>query len=270
MTNSRGKHLFDCWDRLKGNLANKNILLLLDYDGTLTPIVETPDQAVLSQEVKEILVKLSKVYSCHLVIVTGRALPNIKKMVGIKGITYTGNHGFEIEGSDIHFESPVAPRYKELLYRIKADLEKRLSPIEGVWLEDKRITLSLHYRRVDEKNIKLLEKIFTSVCRPHIKDKEIEIQSGKKVFEIKPPIAWDKGQAALWLLAKWENLWGKDNLVSMYIGDDIADEEAFKLLKDKSLTVSVGENARSSAIYYLKNPQEVTQLLKGILELKRA
>lgn len=270
MTNFRGKYLFDCWDRLKGNLANKNILLFLDYDGTLTPIVETPDKAVLSQEVKEILLKLSKICSCHLVIVTGRALPDIKKMVGIKGITYTGNHGFEIEGSDIHFESPVAPRYKELLNRIKTDLEKSLSPIKGAWLEDKRIILSLHYRPVDEKNIKSLERIFNRVCRPYIKNKEVKIQPGKKVFEIKPPIAWDKGQAALWLLAKWESLWGKGNFISMYIGDDVADEEAFKLLKDKSLTVSVGENTRSSAIYYLENQQEVTQLLKGILELKKA
>ena len=120
------KYLFDEWDKLKKGLNDKIILLNLDYDGTLTPIAATPDEAVLSREVKSVLEELARVKDCELAIVSGRALKDIRKMVGIKNIVYVGNHGFEIDGPRIHFESLTPPDIKKYSRRSKAAWPKIL------------------------------------------------------------------------------------------------------------------------------------------------
>ena len=90
--------------------------------------------------------------------------------------------------------------------------------------------------------------------------------AGKKVLEIRPPLAWDKGKAALWLLRKQELAYGRGNVVPVYIGDDSTDEDAFEALKGRGVTVFVGPPRLSAAQYYLKQTQEVTELMKRITE----
>ena len=109
------RYLFEYWNKLKGDFARKAVALFLDYDGTLTPIVQTPDKAVLSFKNRRLLEKLIKNHLCKLAIISGRALKDIKKKVDIPGIVYVGNHGLEIEGPKIKFESQVSLRYKRIL-----------------------------------------------------------------------------------------------------------------------------------------------------------
>lgn len=263
-------YLFSDRDKLREILKDKFIYLFLDYDGTLTPISRRPDKAPISKRAKRLLSRLSKSPRCKLAIVSGRALKDIKGIVDTAGIVYVGNHGLEIEGPKLKFKSIVPAGFRELLQEIKHDLNKRLISIKGIFLEDKGYTLSLHYRLVSKKHIPLVRTAFHEAVMSYLVRNKVKINSGKKVLEIRPPIRWDKGKSILWLLARQEFA-SKDNTVfPVYIGDDITDEDAFRSLKDKGLTVFVGKPKKTRARYYLKSPREVMELLIRILEFQKA
>lgn len=261
-------YLFIQLSRIKELLYDKFILLLLDYDGTLTPIAETPMKALIPKGTKELLEKLSRRPYCKLGIISGRSLGDIKNIVGIKDIIYVGNHGLEIEGPKIKFESQVSPRLKLIMRNIAADMQKRLLGIKGALVEDKGLTLSIHYRLVDKKDLSVFKKIISEVTGPYIVRDKVKVNSGKKVYEIKPPVKWDKGKVVLWLLARQQFILGAKKILPVYIGDDITDEDAFGALKRKGLTVFVGEPGNSKADYYLKNTGEVAKFLHLITGLK--
>ncbi|MEW6009377.1 MAG: trehalose-phosphatase [Candidatus Omnitrophota bacterium] len=264
------KNLFKHWDNLKGELGDKHILLLLDYDGTLTAIRQTPKEAVIPKDTKELLEKFSGNSHCALAIISGRSLKDIKSIVGIKDIIYAGNHGLEVEGPKIKFESHVSPRLKSVIRNVAKELSERLSGIKGILIEDKGLTISVHYRLVDERCISMLENILKEVTKSAIVRGEIRINSGKKVYEIKPPVMWDKGKVVSWLLARQQFALGENKVFPIYIGDDVTDEDAFKVIKDNGLGVFVGEPTASQANYYLKDTDEVVKFLKQILILKKS
>jgi len=262
------QYLFRRTEKLKEELRRKFILLLLDYDGTLVPIADTPKQAAITKDTKELLRKLSRVRCCAIAIISGRSLRDIKNTVGIKGIIYAGNHGLEIEGPKIKFESSVSPRIKTVIRVIAKELAKRLSGIRGVLIEDKGLTLSVHYRLAGKKDLPVFKGVISEVANPYAARGKIKIDSGKKVYEIKPPMQWDKGKAALWFTARQQFAAGEDEVLPVYIGDDATDEDAFRALKGKGLTVFVGRPGGSAADYYLKDAQEVAKFLRLTLELK--
>ncbi|MFH0763062.1 MAG: trehalose-phosphatase [Candidatus Omnitrophota bacterium] len=261
------RHILKEWDRLKKSLANKQIALFLDYDGTLTPIVEVPQKAVTPAEIKDLLKELLKSRRCGVAIITGRALKDIRAMVGISGLIYVGNHGLEIEGPDIKYRSHVSPKLRSVFDGIKRELAKRLTKVKGLLLEDKGLSLSLHYRLVDKRKIPLVKESFGQVAGQYLNRRIIKVIAGKKVFDIRPAVQWDKGKVALWLLARERFSRGK-NVVPVYIGDDTTDEDAFRALRNKGLTIFVGSaSSASRAKYYLKDTAEVAEFLKKILEL---
>ena len=256
------KNMLESWKNIAQLWADKNIILFLDYDGTLTPIAQSPAQAVLSLENKELIERLVKMPRYQLVIISGRKLTEVKQMVGVQGVLYIGNHGWEIEGSSLHFESLIGIEISSIIERIKYELITQLSDIPGAFVEDKGVTLSVHYRLVARDKEFLVRRIFEHICMPYCRQNMIKVHAGKKVLELKPCVQWDKGKAALWLLRKQEILKGKGNILPVYIGDDTTDEDAFEALKNKGITVLVGKQKFSAAQYYLADPTEVTELLK--------
>lgn len=253
-------------DNLKEYIRGKFIFLFLDYDGTLTSIVDTPDKAIISQETKEILQRLSKVPNSKLAIISGRALEDIKEKVGIEGIVYVGNHGAEIEGPKIKFKSLISLKQKAIFEQIKNELTNKLSKIKGASVEDKGYSLSIHYRLVQENNVVQVKRIVDEAIKPFA-DK-IKKSFGKRILELKLPGGWDKGKIVLWLLARVQFISGKERVTPIYLGDDVTDEDAFRVLKNKGLTIFVGIPKDSYAQYYLKNTEEVKEFLGRVLELR--
>ncbi len=262
------KYLFAHWVNLKKDIIDKYIILFLDYDGTLTPIADTPHQAIIPKETKALLKELTQSLRVKIAIISGRSLNDIKGLVGLKDIIYAGNHGLEIEGPKIKFESQVSPRLKSIIRHVYEEAISKFSKIKGVLIEDKGLTISVHYRLVDKKDIQEFLSIFNEITDPYIVRDKIKISSGKKVYEIKPPVIWDKGKVVLWLLARQQFLSGENRIFPVYIGDDIADNDAFKVLKNKGLTIFVGESNVSDASYYLKDTEEVTEFLRLISDLR--
>lgn len=258
------EYLFNKWREIIDKLKDKYLFLFLDYDGTLTRIVKMPEKAIISQRTKNLLEKLSENPKCKISIISGRGLQDIKNKVGLKNIIYVGNHGLEIEGTKIKFESTALKNYRTITKNIKNELAQRLSGIKGVILEDKGFSLAIHFRLVDKNQIHQVKAIVYETTMIYTVRNKIKIQSGKMLLEIKPPLCWDKGKVALWLLARQKFALKEKGLLPFYIGDDKTDEDAFRALRNRGITIFVGKPNVSNAQYYLKNTKEVRQFLSQI------
>jgi len=261
-------YLFSHLRELRSKIEGRYLFLFLDFDGTLTPIVKTPDKAIISRETRNLLGLLLQKNNCKIAIISGRALPDIKKKLGFKNIIYSGNHGFQIEGPGIKYELPLPLVYRKTLQQIKGQLEKELNGLGGIFVEDKKFSLALHYRLAEKKYLKFIKAVFHKAVIMFLIKNKIRIRKGKKVLEVKPPTNWDKGKAALWLLARQRLVLKGGAILPVYIGDDVTDEDAFRVFKKKGLTVFVGKPGNSAANYYLKNPREVIKFLRLISEFK--
>ena len=261
------KYLLKEWKTIKRALEKKYIYLFLDFDGTLTRIRKRPGSVKLSKATKSVLKDLASQKKISIAIISGRSLKDARRMVGLKSLIYAGNHGLEAEGPGLKHAVPEALRAKKAIKEISAKLKKQLKALRGVIVEDKGLTLSVHYRMVPAGKVKEAEKIFKKVVLAHKSSGKVVVTSGKKVWEVRPPVKWNKGKAAAHLLKRKKKTL-KKGVASFYVGDDITDEDAFRILRKSSYTVKVGKKA-SSAKYYVYNIKEVGDFLKKLLAVKR-
>lgn len=250
-------YLFDQTGEIINRLTNGKIFLFLDYDGTLTPIVESPDEALISDEIRNLIIRLKG--HVPVAVITGRSLKDIKKRVGIEGIVYAGNHGAEIwDGKEIIINQESATNI-QLLNEVLNRLKSSLSHIQGILIEDKNITASIHYRMVNAGYLHQLFGIFRRTAMDY--EGIFKFNYGKKVIEIRPVSAWDKGDAVGWIIKKMG-----EGRIPVYIGDDATDEDAFRAIKDKGISICVGGSPETD--YFLKGQEEVIGFLKLLLEMK--
>lgn len=252
---------------LKEYIQNRKLCLFLDYDGTLSPIASRPKEATLSPEMRSLLEDLAAAPDCKVYIVSGRSLKDIKETVGIGNIGYIGNHGFEMDVPHVVFGNFNFEQTRKVLVSLKTEIEKAVSSFKGSFVEDKGVTLSVHYRLLEFGLQASIQGLLDEIVKPFVARGEVSVSPGKKVFEIKPPVEWDKGRAVLWLLDKLQKAEGKMPAV-VYIGDDRTDEDAFRALKGKGVIIKVGEG-ETAAEYVLKEQGEVAVLLKVILGLRK-
>jgi trehalose-phosphatase len=242
----------------------KRILLLLDYDGTLTPIAATPEKAVLDGSMRRLLMALAKQERFSIGIISGRKLSEVRDMVKVPGIYYAGNHGLEISGPDLDYLNPEGSAARPYLTRIYQALDDRLGGIDGLILEDKGLSLSLHYRLVEASQFPLISQVFDQVCEPYVAQGRIKVTRGKKVLEIRPPVNWNKGRAVMTLRGLKG---GPSGLLTIYVGDDQTDEDAFSVLSTgPDISVLVGNADQDSQAKYFLN--DVGEVRRFLLKLK--
>jgi len=259
------KYLFDVWNEVAHRLKSANhILLLSDYDGTLTSIVDKPELAALPQEIRKMLRRLAKNRRYTVGVISGRALADLKSKVDLEGIIYAGNHGLEIEGFGSSFLEPIAEEMRPFLKMLNQALSATLRGIKGALVEDKGLTVSVHYRLVDDTEEARVKDTVRKVTDPLHVTGRIKVTRGKKVYEIRPPVDWDKGKAIAWLMAKSREVKGRGGVLPIYLGDDLTDEDGFKAIERNSgISIFVGEGSlQSGAHYFLKSPEEVMEFLK--------
>lgn len=253
--NRRCCYLFDNMDEVKKRVFNKDIFMFFDYDGTLTPIVEAPYKAVISDEMRSLIIKLKE--HIPVAVISGRALKDIKSRVGIEDIIYAGNHGAEIWDGRKTIISQESEESRHLLEEVLEKLKKETSYIKGVLIEDKGITASLHFRNVNVRQVGDIFRIIEKLSKEYVEN--YRFITGKKVFEIRPVNIWNKGDAVLWIV---ENM-GKHRF-PVYIGDDTTDEDAYSILKNRGLSISIGGSA--NADYYIQNQGEVKDFITILYE----
>jgi trehalose 6-phosphate phosphatase len=267
------EHLLSAWPKIIEQFAKaRHFLLLSDYDGTLTPIVESPELAALSDDNRNLLNTLAHQPRFTLGIISGRSLGDLKQKVGLEGIIYAGNHGFEIEGPGLSFINPVAEEIKPFFRVVRQLLNMTLGTIKGVLVEDKGLTLSVHYRQVEEDQAKDVKSIIERTINGPISSRIFKVTSGKKVYEVRPAVNWDKGKAIRLLMKKYGRGGRQSGLLPIYLGDDLTDEDGFRMIQKygHGISVLVGEARPDSAAQYgLKSPIEVQEFLGRLLEYSR-
>jgi alpha,alpha-trehalase len=236
----------------------KRVVIFLDYDGTLTPIVETPDQAILSDEMRQTLQDLARRNTVG--VISGRDLRDVQKRVGISALYYAGSHGFDIVGREGRpLEYRQGTDFILFLDRAEKFLRDRLGSISGSVIERKKFSIAVHYRKVNGEKIGDVEKTVDRVLKSQ---PDLRKTHGKKVFELQPKIDWHKGKAVKWLLEALDL--DRPEVLPIYIGDDITDEDAFKALGQKGIGILVGKRGTTAARYTLDSPEEVKHFLQAL------
>jgi alpha,alpha-trehalase len=244
-------------DRARG----KRLAVCLDYDGTLTPIVDRPDLALLSDRMRRTLAVLAE--TAVVAVISGRDLKDIRRLVALDGLYYSGSHGFEIDGPDqTERASEHGAEYLPLLDEAEGALRSRLANIDGILVERKRLSVAVHYRLVDSSNHEQVKKITDEVVAGH---QGLRRTLGKMVYDLQPDIDWHKGKAVATLL-KTLGLDG-DDVLPLYVGDDVTDEDAFRELRDRGLGIVVRGARRSTfATLALADTDEVQIFLEALLQ----
>lgn len=236
-------------------------VLFLDYDGTLTPIVQHPEDAVISEEMKEVLKECA--VRLKVAAVSGRDMDDLKSRINIPDLIYAGSHGFRISGPDgLYMEHE---KTREILPELDA-MEDKLNRVfegkaKGVKIERKRYAIAVHYRNAGEEEVPLIrETVYGTVEGSDT----LKIGEGKKIYEIKPALDWHKGKAVLWILDKL-GMTDREKYIPIYIGDDVTDEDAYKALKGWGIGIQVGPGAMpTEAEYRLKNIYQVRLFIKEL------
>jgi trehalose-phosphatase len=235
----------------------RRLAVFLDYDGTLTPIVSQPAHAMLSDSTREAV----RTLAAHMpvAILSGRDLDDVRRRVGINEIIYAGSHGFDIAGPR-GLRKQVATEFLPILDAAEKELGEKLAGTSGTLLERKRFSIAAHYRQANESGVTKVERAVNQTAASY---RELRIIAGKKVYDLQPDIDWNKGRAVVWLL---ETLGlEQPEVLPLYIGDDLTDENAFRALEQRGVGIVVGAQSRSTAARYgLKSPAEVERFLREL------
>jgi trehalose 6-phosphate phosphatase len=182
--------------------------------------------------------------------------------VAIPELIYGGNHGMEISGPGVSYIEPIARELSPRLHALGQEIAKKLQHIYGAFVEDKGLTLSIHYRRVAAIDDDEVSQTVRAAVTP-LNDK-FRITRGDKVFEIRPLTGWNKGTAITWVKQQL----GKADTLIVYLGDDETDEDAFQVLSANAVTIRVGTRMQTAAQFVLPDPASVLEFLQWLNTLR--
>src|ERR671913_2079151 len=249
-------------DELTRLLEVRAPAVFLDYDGTLTPIVNRPEDAVISQGMRRTVRELAG--RCPVCVVSGRDRRVGQELMGLDNLTVAGSHGFDILSPEGIIEREEGAEFEALLDGVKTRLHEELDPIEGALVEPKRSSVAAHYRLVSDEERPRVKEVVDAILAEY--PDELKVTPGKMVYEIQPKLDWDKGKAGLYLLEVLRL--DRDDVVPLYLGDDITDEDAFEALADRGISIFVGRaddsevaGRTTAADYILHTTEEVRQFL---------
>ncbi|XP_065043364.1 probable trehalose-phosphate phosphatase H isoform X1 [Musa acuminata AAA Group] len=274
------------FDRMMSIAKEKMVVVFLDYDGTLSPIVDDPDRAFMSDSMRSAVNKVAQYFpTC---IISGRRRDKVYEFVKLTNVYYVGSHGMDIMAplkpvdeidSTLHEQAikekgnegvlfQPAEEYLPMIEEVYSELKEKTKEIQGVLIENNKFCISVHFRRVDEEDWSLLENQVMDTMKNY---PALLITRGRKVIEIRPSIKWDKGRALEYLLETL-GFGNNDKTLPLYIGDDRTDEDAFKILQRRGqgypiIVSSVPKDTEAS--YSLRDPSEVMSFLLHLFRWKK-
>lgn len=234
-------------------IVKPGLMCVFDFDGTLSPIVTVPDQARMPPAILTRLLKLSEL--APIAIITGRSLDDVRPRLGFEPDYIVGNHGLEgmpgWESRRQSYES-LCQSWKEILW---AALEDKTLYDPGIRIENKRYSLSVHYRlaRNQAQTEKQLTALFDRLSPP------ARVIAGKCVFSLIPADAANKGKA----LEQLMQISGAPSAI--YVGDDVTDEDVFQMKRSNLLSIRIGIASDSAAKFFLPHQPEIVQLLDDLI-----
>ncbi|MGQ3414309.1 trehalose-phosphatase [Natrinema sp. LN54] len=257
-TESQPRPLEERKPRLRDRLEDAaGLLVCLDFDGTLAPIVEDPDAAAPTERNRDAVAALAETPAITTAVVSGRALADVRERVDGPAI-YAGNHGLELARNGSVAVHPIARKRATRIDRLCSILETALSSVPNCRIENKRLTGTVHFRSVPPAAEPIARRITREVVDRFGGD-AVEVSAGKRILEIGPDFPWGKGNAVE-LIAADE----PPATTVVYVGDDVTDESAFRAVEPDGIGVRVGGDDPSSASCRVESPAEVASLLSWL------
>ncbi len=253
-------------EKFAAKLTGRRPAVFLDYDGVLTPIVDRPEDAVMSDGMREVVQALAQ--RCSVCVVSGRDRPVVQQLMGVDNLVVAGSHGFDIwspqEGTIAH---DAATGFEDLISEIRDRLGAEVESIPGVVVEPKRASVAVHYRLADPEHHAKVAAVVDELLAEY--SGRLKVTPGKMVYELQPKIDWHKGKAVLHLLQILDL--DADDVVPLYLGDDVTDEDAFRALAGRGVGIIVGHpddpevaNRPTAADFVLESTIEVEQFLNTL------
>lgn len=240
---------------IRRRAAHRSLAVFLDYDGTLCPIVDDPDEARITDTMRQAVRRLSM--TAPVAVVSGRDREDVARRVGLPELCYAGSHGFDIRCPAQGQVHPAADEAVPALDAAEARLRQRLSALPGVRFERKRFSFAVHYRQVPAPWDAEVRRAAVEEARASA---ALKVQTGKQVYDLVPDVDWDKGRAVRWILAALGL--DRDDTAPLYLGDDDTDVSAFRAVEARGVSVGVGDGpAAHRAQLWLASHDEVERLL---------
>lgn len=238
----------------------QRLLIGLGFDGTIVPIDDRPDDIRLPSKVRDLLRAIAADERATLAILSGRESSELARLIDLPGVTYVGNHGLEIVGPHVFFLEPAAAQFREQVQGIREEFETRFLQIPGAIVENKQFSVALHHRTVpsdrQEEFRKAVHSTLADASYPFL------LREGRMVYEVRPRSYWNKGHALAWLREQLD----ETEVLTIYAGDDVSDEESFTAISD-AVTIKVGDAAATAAQYFVDGPKDVLTFLQWLREL---
>ncbi|XP_073159018.1 trehalose-phosphate phosphatase A-like [Henckelia pumila] len=273
------------FEQIANNAKGKRIALFLDYDGTLSPIVDNPDQAFMSNTMRAAVSNVAKYFPTA--IISGRSRDKVYEFVGLTELYYAGSHGMDImgpvrpvssdykncirstdkQGKEVNLFQP-ASEFLPMIEEVFRSLVEITKDIVGAKVENNKFCVSVHYRNVDEKSWTTVGEYVNDILKKYPR---LRLTHGRKVLEVRPVLNWDKGKAVEFLLESL-GLMNSDEILPIYVGDDRTDEDAFKVLREANRGYGIIVSSvpkESNAFYSLRDPSEVMVFLKTLVKWRK-
>nr|CDM81574.1 unnamed protein product [Triticum aestivum] len=270
VTQAKCPSAIDSFQEIITNCQGKTIALFLDYDGTLSPKVNNPEEAYMSSEMRDAVQEIASL--CATSVVSGRAHDKVKNFIMLENLHYAGSHGSDIKLSDETEAYEPASEYQPVINQARERMEEVIRKIKGASVENNRFTFSVHYREVDKKERQLVKKLVKETIKGF---SELIVTDGDMVHEVRPKAEFNKGFAVKYILEQLarKNNWDSSQVVAIFIGDDKTDEDAFKVLRGRAggLGILVSKERKwTKASYSLEDPAEVQKFLEKLVSWKKA
>lgn len=251
------EHLFSSWERIRRQIAiAERVILLSDFDGTLVPLQRHPGDVRMPSSLQRLLRRLAK-HGTKIGIISGRAIEDVRRRVGVEGIWYAGSHGYFLRDPRGQAICLLPPKIESQMKALSNFLRWRFRFAPGLEVEPKDGTVAVHYRRAARAE---RAWAYEALCEVLAGRPNLRLMRGKKVWEILPEGAVNKWKAVQVILDREGFTPGK-NLV-VYLGDDVTDEAVFRNMR--GLSVSIGRASLTAAAFYLESHREVRQFLQRI------
>ncbi|KAL6179499.1 hypothetical protein ACLB2K_051014 [Fragaria x ananassa] len=274
--NLRHPSAINMFEEITNASKGKQIVMFLDYDGTLSPIVQDPDRAFMSNEMRKAVRAVARYFPTA--IVSGRCRDKVYSFVKLAELYYAGSHGMDIKGpskcnkyKNANQQAVLcqpASEFVPMIDEVFKILVEKTKSISGARVENNKFCLSVHFRCVEEKSWAALAEQVSLVLNEYPK---LKLTQGRKVLEIRPTIKWDKGKALEFLLESLGYA-NSNEVLPVYIGDDRTDEDAFKVLRDRGQGFGILVSKvpkETNASYSLQEPAEVKDFLRRLVKWKR-
>jgi trehalose 6-phosphate phosphatase len=239
-----------------------HLVVLTDFDGTLTSFDVDPSAPRLSDDTRHALEMLASRDGVTVGLVSGRRIDDLARRTQLPDHIYlAGLHGLEIRHGNHAWRHPDLVDSREFADRVADAITASIGAVPGVRLEHKGLSLTVHVRAVDPSCRRDVLRLAIVAAQPWLNAGALKALDASEAVELLPNIAWTKGDAVRWIVDDVEAHAGQ-KAWCIFLGDDVTDEDAFRAVRD-GLTIVVGQRP-SLARLRLNSPADVAAVLSGV------